>query len=56
MHLFEEENELIAIGRIHKFAKIAEAMGLDIRIGFSGGKDSQSVLSLKHEATGNIRL
>lgn len=46
MHLFEEENERIAIERIQKFAKIAEAMGLEIRIGFSGGKDSQVVYDL----------
>ncbi|MDO4929609.1 MAG: hypothetical protein Q4E59_00590 [Bacteroidales bacterium] len=39
--LFAEEQERTAIERIQKFAKIAEKMGLEPRLGFSGGKDSQ---------------
>lgn len=46
MHLFDQQMEAEAIERIHKFAKIAEAMGLEVRVGFSGGKDSQVVYDL----------
>lgn len=46
MNLFSEENEKIAIKRIQKFARIAEAMGFEIALGFSGGKDSQVVYDL----------
>lgn len=41
MNLFAEQMEQTAIERIRKFAKIAEKMGFDICLGFSGGKDSQ---------------
>lgn len=41
-----EEKESIAIERIHKFAKIADAMRFDMCVGFSGGKDSQVVYDL----------
>ena len=41
MDLFQNEIEQIAIERIQKFAKIAKAMGFEVRLGFSGGKDSQ---------------
>ncbi len=41
MNLFADEMEREAIERIRKFAKIAEKMGFDVRLGFSGGKDSQ---------------
>lgn len=41
MNLFAEEIEQQAIERIKKFAKIAKAMGFEVRLGFSGGKDSQ---------------
>lgn len=41
MNLFAEEMEQTAIERIRKFAKIAEKMGFEVRLGFSGGKDSQ---------------
>ena len=41
-----EEKENIAIERIHKFAKIADAMRFNICVGFSGGKDSQVVYDL----------
>lgn len=40
MDLFQEELEQIAIERIRKFAKIAQTMGFEVRLGFSGGKDS----------------
>lgn len=39
--LFDAEFEQTAIVRIQKFAKIAEAYGFEISLGFSGGKDSQ---------------
>lgn len=39
--LFDAEFEQTAITRIQKFAKIAEAYGFEIALGFSGGKDSQ---------------
>lgn len=41
MNLFQQEFESIAIERIRKFAKIAKTIGLDVCLGFSGGKDSQ---------------
>lgn len=41
MNLFAEEIEQMAIERIQKFAKIAKKMGFEVRLGFSGGKDSQ---------------
>lgn len=41
MNLFLKEYEQIAIERIQKFAKIAKTMGFEVRLGFSGGKDSQ---------------
>ena len=41
--LFLEELEQTAISRIKKFAKIADAYGFNIAVGFSGGKDSQVV-------------
>lgn len=46
MNLFQEEIEQIAIERIQKFAKIADTMGFEIALGFSGGKDSQVVYDL----------
>ena len=44
--LFETEFEEIAIERIRKFSKIAEAYNFEIKVGFSGGKDSQVVYDL----------
>lgn len=41
MNLFAEQIEQQAIERIQKFAKIAKAMGFEVCLGFSGGKDSQ---------------
>lgn len=41
MDLFQEELEQTAIERIQKFAKIAKKVGFEVRLGFSGGKDSQ---------------
>ena len=46
MNLFEEEFEQQAIERIQKFSKIAKALGYEVAVGFSGGKDSQVVLDL----------
>lgn len=40
-NLFSEEIESEAINRIKKFSKIAESLGFEIALGFSGGKDSQ---------------
>lgn len=40
-NLFAKEMEQIAIERIRKFEKIADMMGFEICLGFSGGKDSQ---------------
>lgn len=37
MNLFQNEIEQQAINRIQKFAKIAEVMGFEICLGFSGG-------------------
>ena len=39
-NLFVDELEQTAIVRIRKFAKIAEAYGFEVALGFSGGKDS----------------
>lgn len=36
-----DEKEQLAITRIQKFSKIAKTMGLEVHLGFSGGKDSQ---------------
>ena len=44
--IFEEEWEQEAITRIQKFAKIADKLGLEVAVGFSGGKDSQVVYDL----------
>ncbi|MFA6817097.1 MAG: hypothetical protein WCS73_12460 [Lentisphaeria bacterium] len=41
MNIFQSEIEQQAMTRIKKFAKIAETLGFDIALGFSGGKDSQ---------------
>lgn len=41
MNLFTDEIEQQAIERIQKFEKIAKAMGFEVILGFSGGKDSQ---------------
>ena len=38
--------EMQALQRIQKFSKIAEAMGFEVSLGFSGGKDSQVIYSL----------
>ena len=46
MNLFQEEIEQTAIERIQKFAKLAEKMNFEVRLGFSGGKDSQVVYDL----------
>lgn len=46
MNLFNEEIENQAIDRIRKFSKIADTMGFEICLGFSGGKDSQVVYDL----------
>lgn len=45
-NLFSDEIEAQAIDRIVRFSKIADSLGLDICIGFSGGKDSQVVYHL----------
>jgi phosphoadenosine phosphosulfate reductase len=46
MILFFEEWEQEAIIRIQKFAKIADKLGFEVAVGFSGGKDSQVVYDL----------
>ena len=46
MNLFTDEIEQQAIDRIQKFEKIAQAMGFEVILGFSGGKDSQVVYDL----------
>lgn len=46
MNLFNEEIENQAIDRIRKFSKIADTMGFEICLGFSGGKDSQVIYDL----------
>lgn len=45
-NLFSDEIEAQAIDRIVRFSKIANSLGLDICLGFSGGKDSQVVYHL----------
>ena len=45
-NLFQNEIEQEAITRIRKFANIAETLGFEIALGFSGGKDSQVVYDL----------
>ena len=44
MNLFMNQIEQEAIIRIQKFSKIAKAMGFEICLGFSDGKDSQVVI------------
>lgn len=34
-----DEKEQLVITRIQKFSKIAKTMGLEVHLGFSGGKD-----------------
>ena len=46
LSLFYDEMVATAIERIQKFARLSEAMGYDVRVGFSGGKDSQVVYDL----------
>lgn len=46
MNIFSDEIEQQAIQRIQKFAKIAQVMGFDVCLGFSGGKDSQVAYDL----------
>ena len=50
-NIFAEELENTAITRIQKFAKIANAMGYEIAVGFSGGKDSQVTYDLCKRAS-----
>ena len=45
-NLFAEELENTTITRIRKFATIANTLGFDIALGFSGGKDSQVTYDL----------
>lgn len=46
MNIFQQEIENQAIDRIQKFSKIADKMGFEVCLGFSGGKDSQVVYDL----------
>lgn len=46
MNIFHQEIEQQAIERIQKFSKIADKMGFEVCLGFSGGKDSQVVYDL----------
>lgn len=46
MNIFQQEIEQQAIDRIQKFSKIADKMGFEVCLGFSGGKDSQVVFDL----------
>lgn len=46
MNLFALEMENTAISRIRKFATIANTLGFEIALGFSGGKDSQVTYDL----------
>lgn len=46
MTLFDEEFEQEAMTRIVKFGRIADALGYEVAVGFSGGKDSQVVYDL----------
>lgn len=41
MDLFFDEKIELAIERIRKFARLAKTMGFEVRLAFSGGKDSQ---------------
>lgn len=56
MNLFAEEIEQTAIERIQKFSKIAKAMGFEVKLGFSGGKDSQVCYASANEAGLNSNL
>ncbi|MGL5790075.1 MAG: phosphoadenosine phosphosulfate reductase family protein [Bacteroidales bacterium] len=46
MNIFQDEIEKEAIERIQKFEAIAKKMGLEVCVGFSGGKDSQVTYDL----------
>lgn len=46
MNIFQQEIENQAIERIQKFSKIADKMGFDVCVGFSGGKDSCVIYDL----------
>lgn len=46
MNLFQNIYEQEAIGRIQRFAKLANTMNLKVCVGFSGGKDSQVIYDL----------
>lgn len=46
MNIFQQEIENQAIERTQKFSKIADKMGFEVCLGFSGGKDSQVVYDL----------
>lgn len=46
MNIFQQEIENQAIDRIQKFSKIADKMGFDVCVGFSGGKDSCVIYDL----------
>lgn len=54
-NLFEDEFEQEAITRIQKFAKIADKLGYEVAVGFSGGKDSQVVYDLCKRAGINFK-
>ena len=46
MNIFQQEIENQAIERIQKFSKIADKMGFEVCVGFSGGKDSCVIYDL----------
>lgn len=46
MDIFQDEIERLAIERIQKFSNIADKLGFEVCLGFSGGKDSQVVYDL----------
>lgn len=50
MNIFLQELEQEAISRIQRFYKIACSMGFEMRVGFSGGKDSQITYDLCKKA------
>ena len=50
MSLFFEQYEAQAIDRIRRFTKLAQSMGLEVCLGFSGGKDSQVCYHLCKQA------